>query len=123
MKTIACLILSLVILSTSHAFAPRLSVAVQRCSTGRTLLWEGEEETKDSATKESLEEKMKKWEATEEEQKAASLGGVVPGRADSFDLVLYILFPFMVLSGLAFAFFPLIMDKIDVDSVGPPPTF
>lgn len=80
-----------------------------------------------SSSKASLEEKMKKWEASEEEVKAATLGGLVPGtskenRSDAFDVGLYILFPIMVLSGLAFAFFPLIMGNIDVDSVGPPPT-
>jgi hypothetical protein len=81
----------------------------------------------------TLEEKMKSWEATEEERKAASLGGVIPtstgGPAGSnrertgvFDVGLYIAFPLMVLSGLAFALFPLIVGNLDVDSVGPPPT-
>eukprot|EP00977_Amphora_coffeiformis_P006356 scaffold1353_cov161-Amphora_coffeaeformis.AAC.28 len=76
-------------------------------------------------TKMTLEEKMKSWEATEEEVKAATLGGLVPGgnnRSDAFDVGLYIAFPLMVLSGLAFAFFPLIMGNLDVDGVGPPPT-
>ena len=82
---------------------------------------------KASATKLSLEEKMKSWEATQEELQAASLGGLVPGgnndnRSDAFDVGLYVAFPLMVLSGLAFAFFPLIMGNLDVDSVGPPPT-
>lgn len=94
-------------------------------SSSRLYAEEGEEESSDSA-KLSLEEKMKAWEASEEEIKAATLGGVVPGqggdRSDAFDVGLYILFPFMVLSGLAFAFFPFIMGNIDVDSVGPPPT-
>jgi hypothetical protein len=72
--------------------------------------------------KASLEEKMKSWEATKEEQKAASLLGVVPDRSDAFDIGLYIAFPLMVGTGLLFAFFPLIMDKIDVSSAGPPPT-
>lgn len=83
----------------------------------------------DSSTKQSLENKMKSWEASEEEIKASTLGGVgLPSgdgggeRSDAFDIGLYILFPFMVLSSLAFAFFPFIMDKIDVSSVGPPPT-
>ena len=76
----------------------------------------------------SLEEKMQKWEASEEELKNASLGGVVPGLvaggtgADGFDIGLYVAFPIIVLTSLAFAFFPFIMDKIDVTSVGPPPT-
>mmetsp|Transcript_3282 Transcript_3282/g.4210 ORF Transcript_3282/g.4210 Transcript_3282/m.4210 type:complete len:143 (+) Transcript_3282:173-601(+) len=76
----------------------------------------------DNDVKLTLEEKMKKWEASEEEIKAASLGGVVPGRTDAFDVGLYIAFPFIVLTSLGFAFFPFIMDKIDVNSVGPPPT-
>lgn len=70
---------------------------------------------------------MKAWEATEEEIKAATLGGVVPQkrsseRSDAFDIGLYIAFPIMVLTGLAFAFFPFIMGNLDVESVGPPPT-
>ena len=79
----------------------------------------------DESAKVSLEEKMKAWEATEEEVKAATLGGVVPGkkeRSDAFDMGLYLAFPIMVLSGLAFALFPFIMGNLDVDSVGLPPT-
>jgi hypothetical protein len=89
---------------------------------------ENEEASSGASAKTSLEEKMKGWDATEEEIKAATLGGVVPGggqnaeRSDAFDVGLYILFPFMVLSGLAFALFPFIVGNIDVDSVGPPPT-
>ena len=75
------------------------------------------------AAKVSLEEKMKKWEATDDEIKAATLGGVVPEkRADSFDVGLYIAFPFMVIGCLLFLIFPFVADKIDVSSVGPPPT-
>lgn len=79
----------------------------------------------------SLEEKMKSWEATEEERKAATLGGLIPEprgdpdgreRDSAFDVGLYIAFPIMVLSGLFFALFPFLMGSIDVDSVGPPPT-
>ncbi|CAB9512455.1 expressed unknown protein [Seminavis robusta] len=91
------------------------------------MLFETEEsqETSESngdAVKASLEEKMKNWEATEEEVKAATLGGVVPERADSFDLGLYVAFPFMIIGCLLFLAFPLLADKIDVSSVGPPPT-
>ena len=81
-----------------------------------------------SSAKLSLEEKMKSWEASEDEIKAATLGGVVPKRnessqrSDAFDFGLYMAFPVMVLTGLAFAFFPFIMENLDVDSVGPPPT-
>ena len=80
----------------------------------------------------TLEEKMKAWEATEEEVRAATLGGIIVpkgtnnhddgSRSDAFDVGLYILFPFMVLSGLAFAFFPFIMGNLDLEGVGPPPT-
>lgn len=90
-----------------------------------------EESPEESALK-SLETKMANWEATPDEIKAATLGGVTPGglgggktngggRGDGFDVGLYIAFPFMILGSLLFAFFPLIMDKIDVSSVGPPP--
>ncbi|KAL7435632.1 hypothetical protein ACHAXH_003268 [Discostella pseudostelligera] len=56
---------------------------------------------------------MKSWEASEDEIKAATLGGLVPGtrigagrnesagRADAFDVGLYIAFPIMILSCLA----------------------
>jgi hypothetical protein len=75
------------------------------------------------AKKKALEEKMASWEATDEEIRAASLGGLTPGKrgTDGFDIGLYIAFPIMVATGLLFAFFPFIMDKIDVSSVGPPP--
>jgi type III secretory pathway component EscR len=104
-----------------------------------TVLWNSEsssssseEEAEELATpttekKLSLEEKMKSWEASEEEIKAATLGGIVPQqsnkeRSDAFDVGLYIAFPIMVITGLIFALFPFIMGSIDVDSVGPPPT-
>ena len=80
------------------------------------------DEAKKEATRLSLEEKMAKWEATEEEIKAATLGGVVPKRADSFDVGLYVAFPFMVIGCFLFLAFPFLADKIDVSSVGPPPT-
>ena len=91
------------------------------------VLFNGEDdattdETASTEKKVSLEEKMAAWEASDEEVKAATLGGIVPGRSDAFDVGLYIAFPLMVVSGLAFAFFPLIMGNLDVDSVGPPPS-
>ncbi len=95
---------------------------------GKLYANELESETGDTTSasevsKKSLEDKMKEWEASEEEMKAASLGGVVPsGRSDGFDIGLFLAFPFIVGSALFFAIFPLIMDKIDVSSVGPPPT-
>jgi hypothetical protein len=82
--------------------------------------------TATSSSSVSLAEKMKSWEATDEEIRAATLGGVVPGlsapglkgfdgnfgnndrggapggsRTDAFDVGLYIAFPIMVLSCLA----------------------
>jgi hypothetical protein len=77
-----------------------------------------------SSSSASLAEKMKSWEATEDEIRASTLGGVVPGlsapgmkgfdgkfgsdkgttvggRTDAFDVGLYIAFPIMVLSCLA----------------------
>ena len=81
-----------------------------------------EKEEKEENTSLTLEDKMKSWEASEEEIKAATLGGVVPGRSDAFDVGLYIAFPIMVISGLLFAAFPFIMSNIDTSSVGPPPT-
>mmetsp|Transcript_16062 Transcript_16062/g.24576 ORF Transcript_16062/g.24576 Transcript_16062/m.24576 type:complete len:148 (+) Transcript_16062:37-480(+) len=82
------------------------------------------EASDEDKVKASLEEKMAQWEASEEEIKASTLGGVVPPskeRATGFDAGLYIAFPFMILGSLLFALFPFIMDKIDVSSVGPPP--
>lgn len=89
---------------------------------------EASEESSPASSALSLEEKMKSWDASEEEVRAATLGGVVPGgsggdgRTDAFDVGLYIAFPIMVVSCLAFVFFPLIVGNIDVTSVGPPPT-
>jgi len=74
----------------------------------------------DGAAKLSLEEKMLAWEATDEEKRASTLGGIVPS-SDGFDVGLWIMFPFIVATSLLFFVFPFIMDKIDVSSVGPPP--
>ena len=73
-----------------------------------------------STDKVSLEDKMKSWEASEEELKAATLGGVIPQsreRTEAFDVGLYIAFPIMVITGLAIAFFPFIMGNIDVSNI------
>lgn len=72
----------------------------------------------EAAPKKSLEAKMAGWEATDGKAKAA----VPEERAQGFNAGLYVAFPFMIIGSLLFAFFPLIMDKIDVSSVGPPPT-
>lgn len=120
--------------SKNPAFVKVSSVSPMTTSSFRpnVLLATPDEEatTSDTVTEEkkklTLEEKMKAWEATEAEIKAASLGGIIPqpsaGRADAFDVGLWIVFPLMVVSGLIFAFFPIIMENIDVSSVGPPPT-
>ncbi|EJK75891.1 hypothetical protein THAOC_02371 [Thalassiosira oceanica] len=98
-------------LSTVDAFvAP--SSRVQRLSdTSRTFPMSDDEESStlladEATTTMSLEDKMKSWEASEEEIRAASLGGVVPGgggepRTDAFDIGLYIAFPIMVIGCLA----------------------
>uniref|UniRef100_A0A7S2JSK3 Transmembrane protein n=1 Tax=Leptocylindrus danicus TaxID=163516 RepID=A0A7S2JSK3_9STRA len=119
--------------SNTHAFsrAPatfRIGAATHGKFTVSPLKESSDNEDK-SAVTQSLEEKMKKWEASEEEIRASTLGGVIPGssgdddakRSDAFDIGLYIAFPFMVAGSLLFALFPFIMDKIDVSSVGPPP--
>ena len=83
---------------------------------------DGETSSSSSSSSVSLAEKMKSWEATEDEIRASTLGGVVPGlsapgmkgfdgkfgsdkgtggRTDAFDVGLYIAFPIMVLSCLA----------------------
>mmetsp|Transcript_26681 Transcript_26681/g.58481 ORF Transcript_26681/g.58481 Transcript_26681/m.58481 type:complete len:157 (+) Transcript_26681:307-777(+) len=81
----------------------------------------GDKDSGDETEKISLEDKMKSWEASEEELRAASLGGVIPQplkeRTEAFDIGLYIAFPIMVLTGLAFAFFPFIMGNIDVSNI------
>ena len=91
--------------------------------TTRVAAVEGDDTSDAETKKKALEEKMKSWEATDEEIKAASLGGMTPGKGgtDGFDIGLYIAFPIIVATGLIFALFPFIMDKIDVTSVGPPP--
>ena len=83
------------------------------------------------AKKKTLEEKMASWEATEEEQQSATLGGFLSGmtpgksKTDGFDVGLYIAFPIMVVTGLVFALFPLLVPyfvkNFDIMSVGPPP--
>ena len=113
--------------SSTEAFSPsRLHVipSLRSNSPSSSHLFESEIESEETSTdaKVSLEEKLKSWEATEEEVKAASLGGLTPNRVDGFDIGLYIMFPFMVATGILFGIFPFIMDKIDVSSVGPPPT-
>ena len=81
---------------------------------------------------------MAAWEATEEEQRKATLGGIIPGKLpgppgratrtdqpdkmDGFDVGMnisgIILFPLAVV----IATFPFWIGGLDVSSVGPPPT-
>ena len=86
------------------------------------------DDNNESSTTVSLEEKMKSWEASEEEIKAATLGGVVPGtsiggggakdssddagRTDAFDVGLYIAFPIMVISCLAVSYILCVYDML-----------
>lgn len=125
MSSYSVIILSVFLLiiqtcSYATAFAPVANTRSihQRNQIQTTVLFSTNEDDVPS----SLEEKMKSWEASEDEIKAATLGGVVPGRSDAFDVGLYIAFPLMVLSGIFFAIFPFIMSNIDTSSVGPPPT-
>ena len=118
---------SMAALSTSClAFVPQRAQPTHLPRTYPLYVNEVEEAT--TETKPTLEEKMKSWEASEEEIKAASLGGVVPkrsegeGRTDAFDVGLYILFPIMVIGLGLFGLFPILVQNIDVTSVGPPPT-
>lgn len=148
-----CLV-ALAILHASYAFSPTTIVltTTRTFSIARRLAADGNDDSGPSVERPSsvsLAEKMKSWEATEDEIRAATLGGVVPGlsapglkgfdgkfgdknggeeggvvtgsRTDAFDVGLYIAFPIMVLSCLAFVFFPFLIDNIDVSSVGPPP--
>ena len=68
------------------------------------------------ATPTALEEKMKSWEANDEEIKAASLGGLTPGSMDGFDLGLAVAFPFIVGSCALFILFPLYAPNLALES-------
>ena len=120
------LFLMAVLLSSCLAFVPQRAQPTHLTRT-YPLYANGVEEAL-TETKPTLEEKMKSWEASEEEIKAASLGGVVPkssdgkGGTDAFDVGLYILFPIMVVGLGLFGLFPILVQNIDVTSVGPPPT-
>ena len=114
-------VLFLAAISATRAFAPPARV---RAPTLRRA--EGDEAVAEAATTEAapaagaepsdeevsaaLKDKMMSWEATEAEQKAATLGGLIPGSsgADGFDIGLYIAFPFLFGSLCLFLFFPLI---------------
>ena len=106
------LLIAAALLTAATAFSPASSsfAIASRTNAGqfnRLLFMVDESSEESSSTATSLEEKMKSWEASEEEIKAATLGGVVPGggssegRTDAFDVGLYIMFPVMVISCLA----------------------
>ena len=104
-------------------YTTRISTRIAATEGEETTVTVTETDGAVATKKKTLEEKMAGWEASEEEIKAASLGGMTPGKAgtDGFDIGLYIAFPIIVGTSLLFALFPFIMDKIDVSSVGPPP--
>jgi hypothetical protein len=84
------------LLTCSNAFSPRMMASRTALMPRSTILFNGGDDNNsnmDTSTDESksakrlsLEEKMKGWEATEEEVKAKTLGGIVPGRSDAFDV-------------------------------------
>jgi hypothetical protein len=104
----------------------------------RVVLMEDAEQPSNTGQS-SLEEKMAGWEASEEEQRASTLGGNLPlvgmpgmpgrmtrsdqpDKVDGFDVGMnisaIILFPLALLLLSA----PIWLGSIDVSSVGPPPT-
>ena len=105
-----------------------------------TVMEETASETETATTAAaSLEEKMAKWEASEEEQRSKTLGGNLPlvgmpgkpGRMtrtdqptkmDGFDIGMAISGVILVPLTLAIFAFPFLIGNIDVNSVGPPPT-
>ncbi len=118
--TTALLLVLLACLSLGTESFTTPSSRTTRVSSTMILNESTEETSEEPAEKMSLEEKMKSWEASEEEIRAASLGGIVPQsreRTGAFDVGLYIAFPIMVLTGLAFAVFPFIMGNIDVSDI------
>ena len=87
----------------------------------------------------SLEEKMAKWDASEEEQRSTTLGGNLPlvglpgkpGRVtrtdqptkmDGFDIGMVLSAVILIPLTLAIFAFPFLIGNVDVNSVGPPPT-
>ena len=74
------------------------------------------EEVDDATPLSSLEAKMQSWEATDEDRKAATLGGLTPGSMDGFDIGLAIAFPFIVGTCLLFLLFPFIGENLAAGS-------
>ena len=126
----------LLLIGLPHAAALRL--ALQRVSPRAPRIVAVEEGAETQEGSKSLEEKMAAWEATEEEQRKATLGGIIPGKLpgppgratrtdqpdkmDGFDVGMnisgIILFPLAVVIATC----PFWIGGLDVSSFGPPPT-
>ena len=123
---------------TSHPALQQRSASLEQRTLVAPIMEATEKPPSDEATS-SLEEKMSKWDASEEEQRASTLGGNLPlvglpgkpGRMtrndqptklDGFDLGMnisgIILFPLAII----LATFPFWIGNIDISDVGPPPT-
>jgi hypothetical protein len=112
----------------STASMPRAQIlrAMRRRRATVCLSSEGEEASTTTGDKDiiveesdaisSLDKKMASWEATEEEKAAATLGGLTPGKMDSFDIGLAIAFPFIVGTCLLFLLFPFIGESLSAGS-------
>ena len=121
----------LLVASLLAGFQPGLArfgsctIPLQRLSHGRAApcvraRMSAEPEPRDEATLPgSLEDKMKSWEATDEERRAATFLGVVPKKLDSFELGLNIAFPIMLIACVGIAFFPFYAAQLAGDA-GPP---
>jgi len=90
-----------------------------------------------SSAQSSLDQKMSSWEATDDERRKATLGGVIPtavgkpGREtrkdqptkmDGFDMGMAASGVILAPLALAVLAFPFFIGGVDVNSVGPPPT-
>lgn len=139
--------LGFALLASAHGFvavAPTPNVACSRASRGRArpLLAQQESggETPDGEAESSLSDKMASWDATDDERRATTLGGNLPGmvpglgppgrdtrtdqpdKMDGFDIGLNSSMLFLLPLLLIFASVPFWIGSIDVSSVGPPPT-
>ena len=76
----------------------------------------------DAAVAASLEAKLKSFEATPEEERAATLGGMIPGSSgtDAFDISLYVAAIPLFASLALFLFFPAIAPMLAGSDLPPP---
>ena len=76
----------------------------------------------DAAVAASLEAKLKSFEATPEEERAATLGGMIPGSSgtDAFDISLYLAAIPLFGSLALFLFFPAIAPMLAGSDLPPP---